>query len=343
MKLRFCLIALLGVGLLVRAQAQDPDIDRLLKKLPAPEKLVKPQITFRGAASDPAMRDPVTQQLMQNLASGKAAEGAKAARQLAARYPNSPVANFLNGMSAAATQNNDTAVSALQKSVALAPQWADAHFALGLAEGRRGHFAAALPQLQKSTQLAPRQALAYLYLSACCERLGRKEDSARAARRATALAPNAAAAWAQLARAEGLLGNRAESLLAAGKAVRLSPNIAPMISTPVVGGLDVNRPIESIRTLERAVKLEPKNSLLRKQLRDFQILATNARQAVIRLQANTASHPNSGAAWFQLGLAYQRLERRREASAAFANAKRLLPGNAATRAAIAKPGSARTR
>ena len=337
-RILFGLLVMTGPSFSVRAQ--DPDIDRLLRRLPPPEKVVT-QVASGRQKADPAAQDPVAQQLVKKLAAGKAGEGLNAARKLAKQYPLSPVVNFLHGTSALARNQSSEAVDAFRKSVSLAPQWADAHFGLGVAEGQRGRFAAALPPLQKATQLAPAQAPAFLFLSACLERLGRKQESANAARRATQLAPNVAGTWAQLARAESALGHRAESLLAAGKAFRLAPTGATVVLTTGVGALDVNRPVEGIRILERAVKLEPKNSLLQKQLKWFRSLAAQTNQTVARLQAKTASNPNSGPTWFELGLAYKKLERHREATEAFGKARRLMPASGAPRTAVANPAKAR--
>ena len=304
--------------------AQDPDINRLLRKLPPPEKVVT-QVAPTKQQADPAAQDPLGQKLIKKLTAGKMADGLNDARKLAARYPASPVAHFLHGVAALARSQNGEAVAALRKSAAAAPQWADPHFALGLAEGQQGRFAAALPHLQKAAQLAPTQAPAFVYLSACLERLDRKQESLKAARRATQLAPQVAATWAQLARAEARLGHRAEALLAVGKAVRLAPKMGTVAMTANVDGLDLNRPLAAIRILQKAIALDPKNSLLKRQLRDFQALAAETQQTLPRLQKAAAKNPASAPAWLQLGLAYQKLERQREANDAFAKAKRLSP------------------
>ena len=76
--------------------ATDAEIDRLLKKLPPPEKLVKPN-EHVVRANDPALRDPLVKQID---AADKAKQSKRAlelARQLAARYPSSAAANYYAG------------------------------------------------------------------------------------------------------------------------------------------------------------------------------------------------------------------------------------------------------
>ncbi len=57
--LAFALIATTG------ALAQDASIDRLLNKLPPPEKLVKPPVKRAVEQPDPALKDPLGRRIVQ--------------------------------------------------------------------------------------------------------------------------------------------------------------------------------------------------------------------------------------------------------------------------------------
>ena len=322
MKIQYFLFLLLGAFCCLRAQAQDPDIDRLLKKLPPPEKLAQARSAPGMPSNDPAFKDPIAQELDKAMRAGQAARGLELARNLSVRYPKSVFAHFLRGACALAGRQFGEASRAFRQTIEMEPRFTQGYVALAVAEGGQGRWEAALSQLKKAAQLQPQAADIWILESACLERMGRKEESVRAARRGTELAPKAAAAWAQLARVESALGHRAEALLAVGKAVRLSPN-ATMVSPTRVNALNLNRPVEAVRILRRATQLEPKNSLLQKQLRDFEQLVAQTNQSLVRLRQNTEAHPQSGAAWQQLGLAYQKLERHREAADAFEKAARL--------------------
>jgi tetratricopeptide (TPR) repeat protein len=305
------------------ASGQDPDIDRLLKKLPPPEKLVKTEIAPGIHRNDPIFQDPLGQEIQKAVTAGNYTRALAAARKLTERYPNSVVAQISRGSYALMSQQIGEASTAFRKATVLQPRLAMAHFGLGLAEGAQGRFSAAWPHLQKATQLEPGAVPAWIYLSACAERLGRKQESVRAARRATQLAPKSGPAWGQLARAEHASGNRTEALLAAGKAARFSPDLVTVTAAASVGALDIRRPVEGIRVLRRAIQLEPKNRLLRKQLQWFESLAAQASKTVARLEKRTAENPNSAKTWLELGAAYQQLERHDKARDAFGRAQRL--------------------
>jgi tetratricopeptide (TPR) repeat protein len=226
------------------ASGQDPDIDRLLKKLPPPEKLVKTEIAPGIHRNDPIFQDPLGQEIQKAVTAGNYTRALAAARKLTERYPNSVVAQISRGSYALMSQQIGEASTAFRKATVLQPRLAMAHFGLGLAEGAQGRFSAAWPHLQKATQLEPGAVPAWIYLSACAERLGRKQESVRAARRATQLAPKSGPAWGQLARAEHASGNRTEALLAAGKAARFSPDLVTVTAAASVGALDIRRPVE---------------------------------------------------------------------------------------------------
>ncbi len=58
------LVVALALASSMRLDAQDdPSIDRLLSKLPPPEKLVKRPVERALDASDPAMRDPLVKSI----------------------------------------------------------------------------------------------------------------------------------------------------------------------------------------------------------------------------------------------------------------------------------------
>jgi len=78
--------------LLVRPNASaapDSEIDRLLKKLPPPEKLVK-RNEHVVHVTDPAMRDPLVKQIDAASNAKQPKRALELSRQLAARYPQAP-------------------------------------------------------------------------------------------------------------------------------------------------------------------------------------------------------------------------------------------------------------
>ena len=206
--------------------AQDPSIDRLLSKLPAPEKFV-----------DPAINDPLAKQMVAEAKAHNFGNALDASRKLAARYPKSLGAQMIHGMLALALHRFPEASAAYHKALSLRPDFAAAYVGLGVADFSQQQFRAALSDFQQVTRLAPKADIGWTGSSACAERLGRRQESLEYARRATVAAPSSAAAWYQLAREEGLFGNKQTAANALARANKLQRN-APQLrqSGPRGGG-----------------------------------------------------------------------------------------------------------
>src|SRR5437762_943657 len=177
--------------LLVRLNAHgatDPEIDRLLKKLPPPEKLVHADERLLRV-NDPALRDPLAKQIE---AASKARQWKRAlelARQLAGRYPSSVTANFYTGYFASEEKRYAEASTAFRRALAIQPRFVLGHYCLGFVEWRQRHFDIALRHFREVTKLEPQAAAGWAILSLCTEMLGAREESVIAARHLVALAP----------------------------------------------------------------------------------------------------------------------------------------------------------
>ena len=190
--------------------AQNPSIDRLLGKLPPPEKFV-----------DPAINDPLAKKM---AAAGKAKNyraAFEASRQLASKYPKSVGAQAIHGLMALGLHHYPEASSAFRKALALQPDLVPAHLGVALSEFEQQHFRPALSSFQQVTHFAPTADLGWIGSSACAEKLGRRQESLEYARRATVAAPSSAGAWSQLAREENLSGNKQAAANAFQHALKL--------------------------------------------------------------------------------------------------------------------------
>jgi tetratricopeptide (TPR) repeat protein len=193
--------------------AQDPSIDRLLNKLPAPEKFV-----------DPAINDPLAKQMVAAAKAQNFGAALDASRKLAGRYPKSLGAQMVHGMLAMALRRFPEASAAYHKVLSIRPDFAAAYIGLGVTELFQEQFRAALSDFQQVTRLAPKADIGWTGSSACAEKLGRRQESLEYARRATVVAPSSAAAWYQLAREEGLYGDRQTAANALARANKLQRN-----------------------------------------------------------------------------------------------------------------------
>jgi len=214
--MKFLLLTLLSFAALIASNAfaaQDPSIDRLINKLPAPEKFI-----------DPAINDPLAKQMVAAAKAQNFGTALDASRKLAARYPKSLGAQMVHGMLALSLRRFPEASAGYHKALSLRPDFAAAYVGLGVADFSQQQFRAALADFQQVTRLAPKAEIGWTGSSACAERLGRRQESLEYARRATVVAPSSAGAWYQLAREEGLFGNKQTAASALARANKLQRN-----------------------------------------------------------------------------------------------------------------------
>jgi tetratricopeptide (TPR) repeat protein len=307
------------------ASAQDPSIDKLLKKLPPPEKLVKPTVEKAVRQSDPALRDPLVPQI-EAAARANAGRALDLSRKLSAKYPKSAGSECLHGILALDFRQYGEAGPAFRHAIAMSPNFSLAHLGLAAVEVFQDHYAAAIPPLKELTRLEPQYAFGWQALSDCALRCGRKQESVEYARRAAKLAPSSASAWLQLARAENAVGNAEGTLQALAHGAEISPDSATMLATVGFGYINLNRIQQAIAPLQRAVRLAPRDFLVHAQL-GYCLQATGQLDAGIehlRTGANLAPK-NYGPVWEHLGLAYQKKGMHREAAKAFEHAVQIMP------------------
>src|SRR5687768_15395936 len=114
----FLVIFLLAATSARQTNAQeDPSIDRLLKKLPPPEKLVKPSVARAINQPDPALRDPLVSQIAAASQGNNNARALELARKLSAKHSKSAGAKCLHGILALFAGQNREAGIVLRQTV----------------------------------------------------------------------------------------------------------------------------------------------------------------------------------------------------------------------------------
>ena len=197
------IVFMLIVASVASSPAEDASVDQLIKKLPPPEKVAQSAI-----ALDPAIRDPLTKQIVDSAKAMNFGTAYALSKKLAGRYPKSAVAQCLYGRFALIMRNFREATAAYGKAIADQPNLAIAYLGRGVSEVGQQNFSAAMSDYHQVTRLAPKVDIGWVALSACAEKMGRKTESLNHAREATAVAPSSALAWYQLSREEGLSGNK---------------------------------------------------------------------------------------------------------------------------------------
>ena len=190
---RICVLLAFGI---CSAQSADEAIDRLINKLPPPQKFV-----------DPAINDPLAKQINPAIKAHNYGVALDLSRKLAARYPKSVGAQMVHGLLAMSLREFREASDAYHKALSIRPDFPFAFVGLGIVNAAQNRFSAALSNFQQVTRTAPQLDVGWVYASVCAEKLGRRRESLEYARRATVAAPSSAGAWLQAAREENLAGN----------------------------------------------------------------------------------------------------------------------------------------
>jgi tetratricopeptide (TPR) repeat protein len=323
--LRFALLFATFFCLGPSLKAQDASIDQLLKKLPPPEKLVKPTVKEALHRPDPAFQDSIIGEIAYALALRNIPGALDNARRLTAKYPRSPGAHCLRGVLAGELHQFGESEASYKQAFTIDPKYSFAHFGFAADELFQGHYAGATSHFQTVTELEPGSFVGWIFLSVCAERTGHKQESVEHAKRATAVDPAQPATWVQLARAEKAVGHPHETLAAVNKAAEVSPDDAYLLATVGYGYINLNRISEAIPPLQRAAKISPKDFLVHSQLGYCLQVTGQVDAGVDHLRKGASLNPRYGPVWEHLGLAYQKQGKHRDAVKAFERATQMIP------------------
>src|SRR5437868_1143546 len=126
----FLAAILFGIVRITAFGAIDPDIDRLLKKLPPPEKLVHADERVLRV-NDPAVHDPLVNQIVAASKADQTKRGLDLSQQLTKHYPSSVLANCFVGYFRLELRQYGQASTAFRQALVLQPEFVLAHFYMG--------------------------------------------------------------------------------------------------------------------------------------------------------------------------------------------------------------------
>ncbi|HEX4638848.1 MAG TPA: tetratricopeptide repeat protein [Chthoniobacterales bacterium] len=305
---------------------EDAAIDKLIKKLPPPEKLVKP-IRRAVQANDPAIGDPLVTEIAAAAAVNNLERCLNLSRKLTQHYPQSPGAQILRGFFAIDAKQYAEAGAAFHSAIGTQPKASLAYFGLALVEGRQDHYGAAIPQLQHAATIEPDAGVVYYALSDCYLHTGQKQQAVEAGKKATALEAKNPYFWIQLARAEKSLGHGDATLQAMVHGAEAAPDSGDLFAAIGFSYINLDRVPQAVPPLRRAAQLLPHDFLVQAQL-GFCLQATGQiDNGIGYLRKGASLNPNYGPVWEHLGLAYQKKGNHREAISAFERATQLMPNS----------------
>ena len=169
------LAVVLGIAPLV--VAEDASIDKLLSKLPPPEKLAKSPVQRALQQPDPAFKDPLGRQTVMAVLMRNYPQALVLSRKLTERYPRSSAAYCVRGALGLGQRQFAEASSSFHTAANIQPHSALAYWGLASVEGAQRRFGAAVPYLHRVAELEPKSFLPYYALSGCAGQLGNKEES----------------------------------------------------------------------------------------------------------------------------------------------------------------------
>ena len=268
---------------------EDASIDRLLKKLPPPEKLVKQSAPSKSQSSDPALKDPLLTHTIAAAIMRNWSEALLYARKLSERYPRSKIAALLWGNVAYRLRYYSEAAGVFRKAIALDSHDAYTWMDLAITENAMGHIGVALDAMVKAAQIAPNDGDLAAVLGFSYINLNRVPQAISPLQRAAKLLPKDYLVQSQL-----------------GYCL-----------------LVTNQTNAAIGYLQKGAALNSRYGPVWEHLGVAYKKQGRTRDAVIALENATRLLPSSALAWRHMAEAYQATGRTAEAQRAAARAQRL--------------------
>jgi tetratricopeptide (TPR) repeat protein len=275
----FALSAILG--------AEDASIDRLLSKLPPPEKLVKPSAPQAQQRIDPVLQDQLFIGGFVAANMGNSSQARFYFRKLSEKYPQSETALILWGEFAYRLRYYDEATAAFQKALALAPNDAYGWMELAKVENSMGQIGPALNAITKAAELSPKDGELAAVLGLSYINLNRVPQAIPPLQRAARLLPQDYLVQSQLGYCLLITGQTNAAIGYLQKGASLNSKYGPVWEHLGVAYKKQGRNRDAVSALENATRLLPSSPLAWKHLADvYQATGRNAdaQRAAVRAQ-----------------------------------------------------------
>ncbi len=189
----------------------------------------------------------------------------------------------LSAVISAVQNQNESAISKLEKAIELVPKHFDANFSLGRAYFGNGEIDKSVNSFRQAVEIQPQDARSRFFLATALERAEKTQEALNEYRKVIELSPKSA---------EGNLG----------LGVLLIKN-------------DGDKSVEGLKALQNAVALNPNLYEAQVTLGKTLIRLNRAAESILHLQKAVDLAPNIPEPHFQLGIAYRKLGKKAEAEA----------------------------
>lgn len=267
-------------------------------------------------ASTPTAQE--TQHVIDLYQAGHHAELEAASHSLTQRYPDSDFAWSVLG-TALQLQGKD-AFEALQKTVQLAPNDAEAHGNLGTAWQERGMYTQAVDSYTRALELNPDFVEAYGNLAAALQAQGKLEQAEQAYRQALALRPDYAKGHFNLGNTLKAMQRSAEAVACYQRALALQPGDAEIYLNLGNAQQDLQQWQAAIVSYRAVLQLAPHTTAAHANLAAALHEAEEYDAAVAACQSGIKLHANDAKLHNNLGRALQALGQTEQAMAAYEQA-----------------------
>jgi tetratricopeptide (TPR) repeat protein len=257
--------------------AEDASIDRLLGKLPPPEKLVKPSAPQARQRTDPVLEDPLFISAFTAAYLRDVSQARFYFHKLSEKYPQSEIALILRGDFAYRLHYYDEATAAFRQAVALAPNDAYAWMELVKAENSKGHIGAALNAMAKAAEISPKDGELAAVLGFSYINLNRVPQAIPPLQRAAKLLPQDYLVQSQLGYCLLTTGQTNAAIGYLQKGAGLNSKYGPVWEHLGVAYKKQGRNRDAVGALENATRLLPSSRIAWQHLANaYQATGRNA-------------------------------------------------------------------
>ncbi|MBS1849525.1 MAG: tetratricopeptide repeat protein [Acidobacteria bacterium] len=312
-----CVALLLCSGISLFAQANSPEVARLLREAQAAlaaEDFPRAIQNFTQARQlAPANLEAARGLLLSNLQAGHPAEVIAAGREAATRWPEDPQLLHWLGLAYFKQGQLDPALAALQRSAKNDAAGFDIHFDIALVLLSKPQYPAAAEELETALRYSPQQALAHVLLGRAYLNSNRTLQAIEQFQTALRLQPETPLVHYHLGFAYASLGRNSEAIAEYEKELARAERNAELRYQLGRCLLETGDWKAAIPHLQAAVQLDPRNGDAAYNLGKALLQGGEIEAAIVQLQNAGRLRPEDPSPHYQLARALEKAGRKVEA------------------------------